>query len=119
MSRDRAEFVTRSFGSRHGLCAVRRQRLRALRANSLAGSLEDLVEEVAEALRRPAVGIQPHGRQQLPARTLVLDARLEPPEKPSIDIVRAHTPDVGICAYGDERGDVDARGYSRRAELLP
>ena len=83
-------------------------------ADSGAGALENLVEEVAEALGRPALGVQPHGRQQLPSRALVLAARLEPGEQPSIDVVAAHTFDVGIPTPRDECPSTSGPGHTPR-----
>ena len=79
---------------------VRRERL-ALHTDVLSCAPEHVLEELSERACIVDVGIDPDRREQLSPDALVLAARLEPGEKPSIDVVDTHRdPYRHLCAPG-------------------
>ena len=79
---------------------VRRERL-ALHPDMLSCAPEHILEELSERACIVDVGIDPDRREQLSPDALVLAARLEPGEKPSIDVVDTHRdPYRHLCAPG-------------------
>ncbi len=62
---------------------------------------EHVLEELSERPRVVDVGIDPDRREQLSPDPLVLAARLEPREEPSIDVVDTHQePYRHLCVPG-------------------
>jgi hypothetical protein len=63
-----------------------------LLVHALAGAPERVLVDRAELIVRAGLGlgVDPHRREQLPPRTLVLHTRLEALEEPPVDVLAAH-----------------------------
>ena len=62
---------------------------------------ENVLEELSERPRVVDVSVDPDRREQLAPDALVLTARLEPGEEPSVDVVDTHRdPYRHLCAPG-------------------